>query len=166
MANELTGSQALKKAKELISQMDICMLTTTGSDGGLHSRPMSTNGEVDSDGTIWFFSTADTLKIEEISSNPRVNASFASKSDGAYLSFSGTAEVVRDIKKAEQLWRPELKAWFPDGVTQSNLILIKIVPNKIEYWDTAGSLISHTLGLGKALLTGSTYEPGEHGKVG
>ena len=44
----------LEKLRDLIKDIDFCMLTTVDEDGYLHSRPMSSNGEIDRDGDIWF----------------------------------------------------------------------------------------------------------------
>ena len=47
--NELAAVAAL------LAKLDICMMTTRASDGGLHGRPMSNNGEVEYDGDSSFF---------------------------------------------------------------------------------------------------------------
>jgi general stress protein 26 len=49
---------ANKKLKELsrkMKKLDICLLTTQNGRGGLHSRPMSNNGDVAYDGNSYFF---------------------------------------------------------------------------------------------------------------
>jgi general stress protein 26 len=166
MSTELRGEEALEKARKLMSDLDVCMLTTKSIVGNLHSRPMSTNGCLEADGSIWFFTTDDSLKVLEVENSPRVNVSFASKEDGAYLSLSGTALISKDRTRMKQLWKPILKAWFPEGVEQANLALLKVDCDKIEFWDAPGNFISHAVGLSKALLSGTTYEPGEHGVAG
>lgn len=110
-----TGTQSddLKKIRELVKDIDFCMLTTVDEEGNPHSRPMSLNREVDFDGDLWFFTYASTHKVDEVAKRPKVNASFADPSDQRYVSMTGTAEVVRDRKKMEELWQPQLKAWFP-----------------------------------------------------
>jgi general stress protein 26 len=42
---------------------------------------------------------------------------------------------VHDRAKAEELWSPVLKAWFPDGLDTSGLTLIKVHAESAEYWD-------------------------------
>ena len=68
---------SIRKIAQMMRDLDFCMLTTTSDDGRLHSRPMSNNGEVEFDGDVWFFSAADSRKIEEIEENPEVELSYA-----------------------------------------------------------------------------------------
>jgi general stress protein 26 len=56
----------LQKLREMIKDIDFCMMTTVDEDGDLHSRPMSVNGEVDRDGDLWFFTGASSHKVSEI----------------------------------------------------------------------------------------------------
>jgi Uncharacterized stress protein (general stress protein 26) len=89
--------------------IDIVTLTTMAEDGFLRSRPMSTNGNVEFDGDIWFFTYGNTHKVIEARKHS-VNVSFADIKNQTYVSISGTAELVRDKDKIKELWRPELKA--------------------------------------------------------
>ena len=47
-----TQQDDLQKIRELIKDIDFCMLTTVDESGDLHSRPMSSNGDVDANGTL------------------------------------------------------------------------------------------------------------------
>jgi hypothetical protein len=60
---------------------------------------------------------------------------------------------------------PLLKAWFPDGLDDPALALLRVDIEKAEYWDSPSSTVVHLVGFVKALATGKTYEPGEHEKV-
>ena len=50
------------------------------------------------DGTLWFFSGLSTGKISEIDWNPEVNLSYSDGSHNKYVSVSGTAEIVDDLR--------------------------------------------------------------------
>ena len=102
----------LQKLREMIKDIDFCMMTTVDEDGDLHSRPMSVNGEVDPDGDLWFFTGASSHKVSEIEKLPKVNVSFADPENQDYVSISGTAQIVRDRGKIEELWKPELRCGF------------------------------------------------------
>ena len=55
LMNEMTESSAeFQKLREMIKQIDFCMLTTVDENNDLHSRPMSLNGEVDKRGISGF----------------------------------------------------------------------------------------------------------------
>lgn len=152
----------LKKLLELIKDIDFCMLTTVDESGDLHSRPMSTNGEADADGDLWFFTTTTSLKVKETNRTPKVNVSFAAPGTQRYVSVTGTARLVRDKAKMEELWKPELKAWFPKGLEDPDIALLKVSASKAEYWDSHISPVSHVIGLVKGLITGERPKVGEH----
>ncbi len=107
--------EALQKLREMVKDIDFCMLTTLDLDGTLHSRPMSANGEIDLNGGLWFFTGISSHKVDEIERAPKVNASFADPKNQRYVSITGIAELVRDRGKIEELWKPEFKMWFPEG---------------------------------------------------
>lgn len=155
----------IEKLRELVKDIDYCMLTTTDEDGSLRSRPMSTNGEIEPNGDLWFFSYASTHKVMEIESHHQVNVSFAAPDKQRYVSMSGTAELVRDRNKIQQLWKPELQAWFPKGLDEPDIALIKVNVEKAEYWDSPSSWVAHTIGLVKAIATGEKASSGENEKI-
>ena len=104
-----TRENDLEKLRELVKDIDFCMLTTVDEGGDLHSRPMSSNGDIDTNGDIWFFTKASSHKVSEIANLPKVNVSFADPDNQRYVSVSGTAQLVRDRAKIDELWRPEFK---------------------------------------------------------
>jgi general stress protein 26 len=93
----------LDKLTELIEDIRIAMLTTAMPDGTLRSRPMATQ-RAESAGDLWFFTRASAAKAEEIRVNPHVNVSYASPRENRYVSVPGTATLVRDQRKMEELW--------------------------------------------------------------
>jgi general stress protein 26 len=152
---------ALKKLREIAKKIDFAMLTTVDNDGTLRSRPMSTNGEVEFDGDLWFFTYASSHKVDEIERQPTVNVAYSDPKNQTYLSVSGTAELVLDKEKIKELWRPSLKAWFPKGTDEPDIALLKVNGIKAEYWDTPNGVIAHSVALVKALATGQ--KPGTIG---
>ena len=158
-------NEQLEKLRELVKDIDFCMLTSVDEDGSLHSRPMSTNGEIEDNGDVWFFTYASTHKVFEIDRNHQVNLSFAATNKQRYVSMSGNAELVRDRQKMQQLWKPQLKAWFPKELEEPDIALIKVNIAKAEYWDAPSSWVAHTIGLVKAIATGEKASMGENEKI-
>ena len=160
---EDTRRESIEKVKGLIKDVEIAMLTTM--DGyTLRSRPMQTQ-EAEFDGSLWFFTSTDTHKTDEIEKDNRVNVAYASPADNTYVSVSGTASLVSDKEKIEELWNPILKAWFPKGLDDPTLILLKVSVEQAEYWDSTSSTIVKLAGFVKALVTGERADGGDHGKV-
>jgi general stress protein 26 len=165
MADESTGQESLRKLQKLIENVRVAMLTTVDRDGALRSRPMATQDvDVEFDGALWFYTEAGSDKVREIQAHPEVNLSY---SDGksTYVSVSGSAELVRDRHQMEELWNPSLEAWFPKGLDDPDIALLRVAVEKAEYWDAPDSKLVQTLAFTKAVLTGQRFEGGEHGKV-
>jgi general stress protein 26 len=156
-------NENIKKLREMIKDIDFCMLTTIEEDGQtLRSRPMSTQ-KVEFDGDLWFFTKLKTAKVEEIQQDQDVNVSYA-KPSNQFVSVSGKATVVQDRNKMEELWQPALKAWFPDGLDDPNLALLRVNVTQAEYWDSPASKVVELIGMVKAVVTGKEFEPGENEK--
>jgi general stress protein 26 len=160
-----TRENDLEKLREMIKDIDFCMLTTVDEGGDLHSRPMSSNGDIDADGDIWFFANASSHKVSEIAKLPKVNVSFADPDNQRYVSVSGTAQLVRDRAKIDELWRPEFKMWFPEGKDDPEVALLRISLEKAEYWDSPSSTIGYALSFVSSLVTGKEPDMGENKKV-
>ena len=155
--------ESIEKLKTLIGNVQIAMLTTIDW-GVLRSRPMQTQ-EFDFDGDLWFFTSSETHKTDEIEKDRRVNVSYAAPDSNTYVSVSGTAEIEKDRAKIEELWNPIYKAWFPEGLEDPNLILLKVTVEQAEYWDSPSSTIVQIAGFVKALVTGERADGGEHKKI-
>ena len=155
--------RSIKKVKELMEGIDFCMLTTIDS-GNLRSRPMSTQ-QAEFDGDIWFFTSDNTHKMDEIAADPRVCAAYSKPEDSVYLSVSGRAELVRDRAKIEELWSPILKAWFPEGLDDPHLCLLKVSAEQAEYWDSSSGKLVQLFGFVKAIVTGEEADYGENRKI-
>lgn len=164
MENTKTREEAIEKLNNLIEDIDFAMLTTVDTDGVLRSRPMSTQ-EAEFDGTLWFFTSDKTHKVEEIEQDNRVNASYAKPEYNFYVSVSGTASIVKDRAKMEELWNPILKAWFPEGLDDPNICLLKVDVEQAEYWDSPSSTLVQITGFVKAMVTGQRANGGENEKI-
>lgn len=130
-----------RKVRKFIRGSRVAMLTTQAPDGTLRSRPMATV-EAEFDGDLWFFTRASAPKAVEITDHAQVNVAYADVEDGRFVSVSGTAMLVHDPERVQQLWSRRLKAWFPDGKRDPDLALIRVRIAHAEYWsDKAGAMV-------------------------
>jgi general stress protein 26 len=142
-ASETTTQRdrAIQKLNEMIRGIRIAMLTTATTDGALRSRPMVAQ-QIDFDGELWFFTGWESGKVHDLMNNAHVNVSYAQPESNRYVSFAGKTTIVRDRHKAEELWNPAYRAWFPKGLDDPNLALLKVQVDSAEYWDvTTGAMV-------------------------
>lgn len=125
---------------------------------------MSTQ-QFEENGEIWFFTDDQSHKVDELAKDNRVNLSYAKPDDSTYVSVSGRGELLKDKAKMKELWNPILKAWFPDGLDDPHLALLKVEVEQAEYWETTAGKIVQLLGFVKSLATGQQADWGENQKI-
>jgi general stress protein 26 len=148
--------------RRLIKGIDIAMFTTFGEGGFPVSRPLSTQ-QVEFDGKVlWFFVRKDSPKVAEIGRHPRVNVAYASKETNAYLSVAGTADIVDDQKKIDELWNDALKVYFAKGRTDPNLVLVRVTVHTVQYWDGPSTGLGKVIAFVIAAVTSDDTPLGEN----
>jgi general stress protein 26 len=94
-----------------------------------------TPAKITAEGAIWFFSNRNSKKNEEITTNPQVQLIFSNSIKGEFLNIFGRAEIIEDKSLMEDCWKSDFTEWFPLGLNDPDLTLIKITPHLINYWD-------------------------------
>jgi len=128
------SNKSLADIAERIKEIDFAMLTTVASDGGIASRPMSNNQDVEYDGDSYYFTSDEADMVSEIAANSNVGLTF--HGEGAFfIAVAGHAELIRDKVAFEEHWTSDLDEWFEDGVDTPGLVLIKVHADRLHYWD-------------------------------
>lgn len=163
---EQSRAEAVEKLRQLITDIDFAMLTTVTEDGLLRSRPMSTQQFDTQSGELWFFTSDDSGKTDEIAHDQKVGLSYAAPNKQDYVSISGRARIVRDKAKMAELWSAPVKIWFPKGLEDPHLALLCVEIEAAEYWDAPSGMMVQLYGLAKLALTGKPPEhAGDHAKI-
>lgn len=166
------NTERQQKFWSMIKSTKYAMLTTLEDDGTMRSRPMAVLSQQDfSDGCLWFFTPfksakTDTLQKPHRSQDQRnVNVSFSDPSHQNYVSVSGVAEIFQDRAKAAQLWTEAMRTWFPKGLDDPQLALLRVRVMYGEYWDAPSSAMVYAYGYLKSVITGEAPKPAEHARV-
>ncbi len=135
IVRETTREENIQRLNQLFKNFQVAMLTTIQPrDGSLHSRPMMVQ-PANEDGSLWFFSKFSTAKIDEIRAGSQVNLAYADPSQGRYISISGAAYILRDRIQMEALWSEVYRQWFPEGIDEPDLVLLRVNMTSAEIWD-------------------------------
>ncbi len=132
----LVGTEAITKIRELIEKAGSCFFCThaaMGDSGG--ARPMSV-GKVDEAGHLWFLSANDSNKNRELVITSAVTLYFQGSAHSDFLHLEGEAHISTDRQKIEELWEPIMKNWFTEGIDDSRISVIEVVPFEGYYWDS------------------------------
>ena len=149
---------------ELLESFDTAMLLTRDGDEN-HARPMAI-AAIEGGNTLWFVTSNESPKAEEIRSDRRVSVTL--QSNRRFVALSGTSTLVRDRTRIEALWKDAWKVWFPKGKEDPSIALIKVNVEDAEFWDNAGGKgIRYVFEAAKALMSGERPDPvpGAHGRV-
>ena len=93
MSQELSSYDAVKKFKDLVESVNICMFTTIDDSNNIFSRPMSTV-KIDDDGNAWFFTNEYSEKIQEVSRDNCVTLIYAHPGKNVYVSVKGSCTII------------------------------------------------------------------------
>ena len=156
---------AMRKLRRLVKGIRVAMMTTTTEDGTLHSRPMATSEALDEDGALWFFTSSETEKVREINADHHVNIAYSDPENDRYVSITGMARVVRDREKMQKLWSPMLRVWFPRGLDEPDIALLRVEVERAEYWDPSAGLLSAIVSRVRSAVTGAPKFPARHGRI-
>lgn len=158
-----TDAEARQKVIDIARKAKLAMMATYDARGLAHARPMGAVDHEDPEegSALWFFTRAESRKIDELRADPRVMLNYSDESSDNWLSITGRAEIVRDEEKAKALWTETLRTWFPKGPEDDQIALVKVVPEEAEYWDTPSGLTVFAVGYAKALVTGEPPKPGD-----
>jgi len=160
----LYNEDAVKKIKDFVNDIKVCMFCTSVTDMPFRTRPMSTL-EVDDEGNLWFFSAKSSDKNDEIKNDDTVQLIYSKNSDVHFLTITGKATIVEDQAKKDELWNPIVKAYFPEGKDDPNLSLVKIKPEAAHYWDTINGKMITWFKMAASAVTGNQNNVGVEGKL-
>lgn len=160
---DLEKQEALKKLTELVKEVKICMFATIGQDHALYSRPMQTI-DVDEHGNLWFFTNEHSGKVDDVTKNYTVNLLYSHPGQNTYLHVKGECTLINDKEKIKELWSPVVKAWFPKGVEDPALALLKVETSEASYWDGSSKFVVF-YNMVKAIAKGETPDDGQFGNL-
>jgi hypothetical protein len=133
----LQNKDAVKKLKELVKDVKVCMFATINPDYSLFSRPMHTI-KIDDEGNVVFYKrcfckSGGRIKRKYGLSNvlpprPEYLRSFKRECIGGY----GAAKNRRALVACS-------KSMVPGGVTDPALCLLKVATEEASYWDGSSS---------------------------
>jgi general stress protein 26 len=95
---------------------------------------------VEADMSIWVTTGGTSRKVKQIKKNPKICLFFTKQPNGDKSAIIlGKAKIASDLKTKKRIWKIchyNLSGYFPKGPESPAFCLLKILPNKIEWWDS------------------------------
>ncbi len=162
---DFNGAAAVEKIKQIVCKAESCFFSTTIAVAeSCGTRPMGVQ-EVDDEGNLWFLSSIDSHKNQEIAINPNVTLHFQGSAHSDFLVLKGIATASRDQSKIKELWQPLFKTWFTEGENDPRISVVKVTPTEGYYWDTKHGFAVAGIKMVIGALTGKTLDDSIEGKV-
>jgi general stress protein 26 len=158
----MSKKDSIGRVWDIIEKVGVCMLTTQ-APGGLRARPVEARPDRKA-GLIFFITDLRSGKEHEIEAEHDVGLVVIDAKDKAYLSITARAEVLRDARKAADIWKSTDNAWW-DGPNDPNVCVLRVTPVTAELWDGPASKAVAIYEFAKARLTGNKPNLGENRKV-
>ena len=156
---------------ELVKDIEVAMLVTRRADGHLQSRAMATQKRA-AGADLWFVTAEDTAKVRDLEADPHLNLSYYDNKSREWVSVSGTARLVTDREKIQELYATDWKIWFQDEgdprhgtADDPRLLLIGVDIESAVYLEVDKPKPVVLFQIAKGLLTDATPELGETHRV-
>lgn len=156
-------SEHAQAAWQRLTKARFLMLTTLDADGGFYTCPMTLQ-EASDDGVLWFFTSTTTPTARNIERDARCGLALMDD-EGYYASVYGSGALSDNRERIQALWNTTAKAWFPQGVEDPNLVLVRLDVERGEYWDSDQNAMLKMFAIAKALATGTRARVGEKGSL-
>jgi general stress protein 26 len=145
---------------DLIDGIEVAMMTTRRADGQLVSRAMATQQRA-AGADLWFVTDVATHKLEELETDPHINLSYYKDRTREWVSVSGTARIVQDRSRIEELYQPDWRMWFGDeggkrdgGPGDPRMALIAVDADTVVYTKQDAATPVVLFEVAKGLVTG------------
>ena len=115
------------------------MAVTVDEGGHLRSRPMQTVA-VNDLGKVFFFTTADSEVVKELTENDKINLTFRHDGNDTFTSVSGATQITKNRSEISDLWHNDFAKWVPGGIENPDLVLLKVTLIHGEQWQNKGAL--------------------------
>lgn len=153
-------TSAMQDLAKCLEGHRFAMLTLRDEAGRLTSQPM-TPQEMDAQGAIWILlsrgATADRITRD----GAAVNLAFSDEGDASYVSVSARATLVDDAERKRELWSAMARPWFPGGVDDPQLLLLKLQPEHAEVWEGPQSSVVRALAFAASVAAAKPIGLGE-----
>ena len=150
-AEEITTAAAERqRVRALIERAGVAMLMNVDERDTHVGRPMLPLF-IKGDPHIFFLTHQSSRKVMQLSARPQVGLTIIS--GNCYLVIAGSAHLSRDPELIRRLWNPTYRAWFPGGQDDREATAIRVVIERIDYWEPPTSQIVRLVQAVKAVVT-------------
>lgn len=163
-AKNLNQDAAVEKIRQIAKSARVCLFGTSEGHLPLEVRPMSVQ-DVDAAGNLWFLGARSSFQTRQLSRHPQAQLLFSNPGASEYLSLQGRAFVTDSRPLKEKYWNALAKGWFPGGIDDPELMVIRFQTESGHYWDTEYGKTVTLLSVLAGAITGQPLSSGVQGDL-
>ncbi|MCJ7508964.1 MAG: pyridoxamine 5'-phosphate oxidase family protein [candidate division Zixibacteria bacterium] len=95
---------------------------------------------VEDDMNIWMATSSNSRKVKQIKKNPKICLAFVKQPNGDRSAFvMGKVKIIDSLKEKKRIWKIagyDMSQYFKDGPQSKEFCLLKVIPKKIEWWES------------------------------
>jgi general stress protein 26 len=88
--------------------------------------------EPESDMTVWMATDPKTRKVRQLRHDPRATLAYDLGGGRGYITLIGRVQLVDDEGERRSHWKSGWEAFYPEGPTGVDYLLLKFTPSRIE----------------------------------
>lgn len=126
---------------------------------GANNQPMTAFRDEET-AAIWFFTRTDVEMVRDVGEGQDAVFTYGSKDQQVWASLRGRLSVQRDIAVIERHWNPIVAAWYPEGMEDPHLTLLRFDGVEGRIWVSQTGALGFFYQVAKANLTKTTPDAG------
>ncbi len=128
-----------------------CLVSNVGPDGvsARVLQPFPPGPDLD----VWFGTGASSRKVAELRADARATIAYQDDDKSAGVMLMGRMEVVESLEVRQRRFMPMWYAFWPEGPSSADYVLLHFVPHQLEVWDASRGITPEPFGLRSACLT-------------
>lgn len=162
--NTSNDNSAFEDIFQKMEMIEVAFLCAQGEDN-IISRPMMAQFDEDDRKSLYFISSSNAEQVEALIKNPNAVATMTDSSNKIYIEAKGQCQITQSKEKIKPFWNAMVDTWFPEGLKDSDVSLIKLSLESLECWDSSGNIIMKAANLLMAKLTNTIPNLGEKTSV-
>jgi general stress protein 26 len=105
-----------------------------------HSMPMTAQFD-DRRGPIWFYGSRSSRLAEGLTSTNDAMAQYVGEGHKLFACIAGTLTIDNNPAIIDKFWSNSVEAWYEQGKSDPDLVMLRFDPTDIEIWEADMSLV-------------------------
>lgn len=105
-----------------------------------HSMPMTAQFD-GRHGPIWFYGSRSSRLAEGLASSNDAMAQYVGEGHNIFACIAGKLTVDNNPAIIDKFWSNTVEAWYPQGKSDPDLVMLRFDPSDIEIWQADMTLV-------------------------